>query len=134
MPFDEIYFIALWWNLFFMTFPCSLNNSCKRSSSLTKLKLDIFKPKYIQTPNFNSMSRKAAERNLGNWNLARPITPVKVGQAWRNQTLSSSCHDKFMYQISSQYLQRRQKKVKKTKFQQRAITPVKGGQTWRNSN
>ena len=47
------------------------NKSYKRRSSLTKLKLDLFKPKYIQTPIFNSMSQKVAEKNPGNWILAK---------------------------------------------------------------
>ena len=34
--------------------------------SLTKLELNVVQPKYIQTPNFNSMSQKAAEKNPGN--------------------------------------------------------------------
>ena len=45
-------------------------------------------------------------------------------------------HDKFkyMYQISIQYLKRMQRRVWKTKFQQRAITPVKVRKAWQNSN
>ena len=42
--------------------------------------------------------------------------------------------DKFIYEISTQYFERWQRKVRKTKFQQRAITRVKVGQTRPKSN
>ena len=41
---------------------------------------------------------------------------------------------KFLHQIWSQYFKRLQRKVRKTKFEQRAITPIKVGQAWRYSN
>ena len=42
--------------------------------------------------------------------------------------------NQFIYQTSNQYLKRLQRKVRKTKFLQKAITPVKVGQAWWNSN
>ena len=50
------------------------------------------------------------------------------------QTWSVLCQYQFIYQISSQYLNRLQRKVRKTEFLRRAITPVKVRQVWQISN
>ena len=45
------------------------------------VKLDLVKSKYIQTSNFNSMSQKAAEKNTGNWILAKTNYSCKSRQS-----------------------------------------------------
>ena len=52
----------------------------------------------------------------------------------QSRTWPVLCQDKFIYEISTQYVERWQRKVRKTKFLQRAITHVKVGQTQPKSN
>ena len=64
------------------------------------------------------------------------ITNVKVIKVKLNksQTWSVQCQDKFIYQISSQYHKRRERKVQETTFLQRALTQFKVGQTRQKLN
>ena len=61
----------------------------------------------IYIPNFKSIPEKTAEKSPENWILAK--THVKVDQA-----RSVLCQDKLIYQFSSQYIKRRQRKIRKT--------------------
>ena len=58
--------------------------------------------------------------------------PLTLSQTWSE--LCRLCPDQLIYTISSQYLTRWQRKVRKTEFQQRAITHVKVRQVQQNSN
>ena len=52
----------------------------------------------------------------------------------QSRTWPVLCQDRFIYEISTQYVERWQRKVRKKKFLQRAITHVKTGQTQPKSN
>ena len=70
--------------------------------------------------NFKSINQNTTGKSLGN---VRKLNFCKV--------LSQK---QFKYQIAIEYLKRLQRKVRKTKFEQRAITPVKIGQARQNLN
>ena len=61
---------------------------------------------------------------------------IKICPLWASVRLSRvSVRTCFpVYEISTQYVQRWQRKIMKTNFLQRAITHVKVGQTWPKSN
>ena len=82
--------------------------------------------------NFNSICRKMTKKSPENEILAKAITHVEEVKRDKSQTWSVLCQDKSIYGISTQYVERWQRKVRKTKFLQRAITQLKVGQTRQN--
>ena len=74
----------------------------------------------IHIPNFKSISQKPAEKSLENKILAKGNNSSKSrSSVTKTQTWSVLCLEKFLYQISSQYLKRRQRKVRKTEMWQK---------------
>ena len=72
-----------------------------------------------------------AEKSLENESLAKGSNSCKSRSSMTKLELElyyvmTNSYTKF--EVSSQYLQRRQRNVRKTKFSQRAIAPVKASQ------
>ena len=89
------------------------NYSCKSRSSVTKLELDLYQVKPTSYTKFQANISKDCRENSGNLK-GNNSCKSKSSVTKLELDLYYVIHDKFIYQTSSQYLKRLQRKVWKT--------------------